>query len=139
MWWRHPPLPGFVPATMASPMLLLLSWTLLVLQPPPSSSTTYASAGIDPPVYSFQAHYAQGFFGDEKKGKKTEFDFDSLRGKVVLVANVASQCGYTKSDYSLLESLHRRFAASGKFEVLAFPCNQFGGQEPWEEEEIVVS
>lgn len=55
-------------------------------------------------------------------------------GKVVLVVNTASQCGFTPQ-YAGLEALWRRYGARG-FEVLAFPCNQFGGQEPGSADEI---
>ena len=55
-------------------------------------------------------------------------------GKVLLVVNTASKCGFTPQ-YAGLEALHRRFADRG-FEVLAFPCNQFGAQEPGDAEEI---
>jgi len=50
------------------------------------------------------------------------------RGKVLLVVNLASQCGFTPQ-YSGLQSLHSRFGDRG-LGVLGFPCNQFGGQEP---------
>jgi glutathione peroxidase len=50
------------------------------------------------------------------------------RGKVVLVVNTASQCGFTPQ-YAALEELRRRYGSRG-FEVLGFPCNQFGAQEP---------
>ncbi len=50
------------------------------------------------------------------------------KGKVLLVVNVASNCGYTKQ-YAGLEALHKELAARG-FAVLGFPCNQFGAQEP---------
>jgi glutathione peroxidase len=58
-------------------------------------------------------------------------DYD---GKAVLIVNVASKCGLTPQ-YTALEELHQRFGARG-FEVLGFPCNQFGGQEPGSAEEI---
>lgn len=55
-------------------------------------------------------------------------------GKVLLLVNVASQCGLTPQ-YRGLEELHRSFGPRG-LEVLGFPCNQFGGQEPGSEAEI---
>jgi glutathione peroxidase len=57
-----------------------------------------------------------------------------LRGKVVLVVNVASQCGLTPQ-YEGLENLQKKYADKG-FTVLGFPCNQFAGQEPGSEAEI---
>jgi glutathione peroxidase len=59
---------------------------------------------------------------------------DTWRGKVLLIVNTASRCGFTPQ-YDGLEELHRNYGARG-FEVLAFPCNQFGGQEPGTAEEI---
>lgn len=59
---------------------------------------------------------------------------EAYRGKVLLVVNVASQCGYTKQ-YAGLEALYRRHREQGLV-VLGFPCNQFGGQEPGSSEEI---
>jgi glutathione peroxidase len=55
-------------------------------------------------------------------------------GKVLLIVNVASKCGFTPQ-YTGLEALERRFAPKG-FEVLGFPCDQFGHQEPGDEAEI---
>lgn len=56
------------------------------------------------------------------------------RGKVLLIVNVASKCGFTPQ-YTDLEKIYQEFKTQG-FEVLAFPCNQFGGQEPGNSEEI---
>jgi glutathione peroxidase len=55
-------------------------------------------------------------------------------GKVLLIVNVASYCGYTKQ-YSGLEEIYKKYKDKG-FEILAFPCNQFGNQEPGSNEEI---
>jgi glutathione peroxidase len=57
-------------------------------------------------------------------------------GKVLLVVNTASKCGFT-GQYAGLEALHRKYADRG-FEVLAFPCNQFGGQEPGSDADIAA-
>ncbi|MGO0999571.1 glutathione peroxidase [Lysobacter sp. CA196] len=59
---------------------------------------------------------------------------DRYRGKVLLIVNVASKCGFTPQ-YTGLEKLERDYAARG-FEVLGFPCDQFGHQEPGNEAEI---
>ena len=64
----------------------------------------------------------------------TPFDSASLRNKVVLVVNVASRCGFTPQ-YSGLEALYQRYHAAG-LTILAFPCNQFGAQEPGDAAEI---
>ena len=61
-------------------------------------------------------------------------DLAAYRGKVTLVVNVASRCGYTPQ-YSGLEKLHLELSAKG-FAVLGFPSNDFGGQEPGTAEEI---
>lgn len=65
--------------------------------------------------------------GAEKK-------LDDYAGKVLLIVNVASQCGFTPQ-YAGLEALYRKYRDRG-FEILAFPCNQFGSQEPGNAEEI---
>jgi glutathione peroxidase len=64
----------------------------------------------------------------------SQADLSAHQGKVLLVVNVASKCGFTPQ-YEGLEALHRRYADKG-FEVLGFPCNQFGAQEPGNAEEI---
>lgn len=57
-----------------------------------------------------------------------------FRGRVLLIVNTASQCGFTPQ-YAGLEALYRSYAARG-FAVLGFPCNQFAGQEPGSAAEI---
>ena len=61
-------------------------------------------------------------------------DLDRYRGKVMLVVNTASQCGFTPQ-YKGLESVYEKLHGRG-LEILGFPCNQFGGQEPGDEKEI---
>jgi glutathione peroxidase len=56
------------------------------------------------------------------------------KGKVLLVVNVASHCGFTPQ-YQALEAVHRKYKSKG-FAVLGFPCNDFGAQEPGTAEEI---
>jgi len=75
-------------------------------------------------VYDFSAKTIDG------KTKKLA----DYKGKVLLIVNTASRCGFTPQ-YKGLEELHRRFAKRG-FAVLGFPCNQFGEQEPGAESEI---
>jgi len=71
-----------------------------------------------------------------KDDKGKTFDLASLKGKVVLVVNTASKCGFTPQ-LDDLEALYKDLRTNHKdFEILAFPCNQFGGQDPGSNEEI---
>ena len=75
-------------------------------------------------VYDFTARDIDG----------KERSLSEYRGKVLLIVNTASQCGFTYQ-YKGLETLHRKYADKG-VEVLGFPCNQFGQQEPGDANEI---
>ena len=75
-------------------------------------------------VYDFTAKTIDG----------AEQSLADYRGKALLVVNVASKCGFTPQ-YSGLEALHRKLGSRG-FEVLGFPCDQFGHQEPGDAAEI---
>ena len=69
-----------------------------------------------------------------KDSKNSDFAFSQLKGKVTLVVNVASKCGFTPQ-YKGLETLYREFKSQG-LNIIGFPCNQFGAQEPGSNEEI---
>lgn len=79
---------------------------------------------LNMPLYDFTATTL-----DQQQKPLADF-----RGQVLLIVNVASQCGFT-SQYAGLEALYRKYKDQG-FCVLGFPCNQFGHQEPGDETEI---
>lgn len=76
-------------------------------------------------IYDFEVQTMQG---ETRK-------LDSYKGKVLLIANTASKCGFTPQ-FAGLESLHEKYAERGLV-VLGFPCNQFGGQDPGSDGEIL--
>jgi len=77
-------------------------------------------------VYDFSARAIDG----------ADVSLDRWRGQALLIVNTASKCGFT-GQYAGLERLHRTFADQ-PFEVLGFPCNQFGQQEPGRAAEIAA-
>ena len=64
----------------------------------------------------------------------TRLTLDQFKGKTLLIVNTASKCGFTPQ-YQALETVYRKFRDRG-FEILGFPCNQFGKQEPGDAQEI---
>lgn len=76
-------------------------------------------------IYDFKMESAQGEM----------VDFSQYRGKVLLIVNTATGCGFTPQ-YEGLEALYEKYHDQG-LEVLDFPCNQFGHQAPGSNEEIV--
>jgi glutathione peroxidase len=85
-----------------------------------------AEEGGNPPVLDFTMKRIDG----------TEQALADYQGKVLLLVNVASECGYTPQ-YEGLQALYTRFQSKG-FEVLGFPANNFGAQEPGTDEQIAV-
>lgn len=86
-----------------------------------------AAAGKDTMTDSLHAFTMKSIDGKEKP-------LADYKGKAVLVVNTASQCGYTPQ-YAGLEELYQKYRDRG-FVVLAFPANEFGGQEPGSDPEI---
>ncbi|MFC3885253.1 glutathione peroxidase [Bacillus songklensis] len=75
-------------------------------------------------VYSYSAKTIKG----------EEVSLEQYKGKVLLIVNTASKCGFTPQ-YKGLQALYEKYKDQGVV-VLGFPCNQFGGQEPGSEQEI---
>ncbi|MDP3796915.1 MAG: glutathione peroxidase [Polaromonas sp.] len=75
-------------------------------------------------VYDFEARQING----------QDIPLSAFRGKVMLIVNTASQCGFTPQ-FGGLEELHKTYAGKG-LAVLGFPCNQFGAQDPGSDGEI---
>ncbi|CAO2827232.1 probable phospholipid hydroperoxide glutathione peroxidase [Amaranthus tricolor] len=71
-----------------------------------------------------------------KDARGNDVDLSIYKGKVLLIVNVASQCGLTNSNYTEMAKLYEKYKDKG-LEILAFPCNQFGNQEPGTNEEIM--
>ncbi|XP_031501897.1 probable phospholipid hydroperoxide glutathione peroxidase [Nymphaea colorata] len=70
-----------------------------------------------------------------KDVRGNDVELSKYKGKTLLLVNVASQCGLTDSNYKELNQLYDKYKDQG-LEILAFPCNQFGGQEPGTNEQI---
>ncbi|WOG81241.1 hypothetical protein DCAR_0100386 [Daucus carota subsp. sativus] len=77
-------------------------------------------------VYDFTVKDAMG----------KDVDLNIYKGKVLLIVNVASKCGMTNSNYTELNQLYEKYKDQG-FEILAFPCNQFGEEEPGSSDQIL--
>ena len=67
-------------------------------------------------------------------GKKVSLD--KYRGKVLVIVNVASKWGKTDVNYKQLVELHNKHSEAAGLQILGFPCNQFGGQEPGTDQEV---
>lgn len=100
-------------------MKRILIYTFIIF----SSLTAFAQQ--ESPFYTFKVKALTGV---------KEISLKEYKGKVVLVVNTASKCGFTPQ-YEGLEALYKKYKDKGLV-ILGFPCNQFGGQEPGSSEEI---
>lgn len=91
------------------------------------SSVAASEVAPSPDELAAASFYDSGLSALDAHGSKKEMS--ELAGKVTLIVNVASLCGYTDSNYKGLASVWDKYHEYG-LEILAFPCNQFGEQEP---------
>jgi glutathione peroxidase len=105
-----------------------ISMALLVM----FAATTFVQAEKKEPAESKDKHPIYSQTMKSLTGKK--IDLKKYQGKVLLMVNVASECGATPQ-YGPLQKLHQKYSQAGLV-VLGFPCNQFGAQEPGTEKEI---
>ncbi|KAJ0802342.1 putative phospholipid-hydroperoxide glutathione peroxidase [Helianthus annuus] len=85
----------------------------------------FATAATGKTIYDFTV----------KDIDRKDVPLSKFKGKVLLIVNVASQCGLTSSNYSELTQIYNKYKDQG-LEILAFPCNQFGFQEPGSNDQI---
>lgn len=91
------------------------------------ASTLKTDSGTTPAsVYDFSAVDIDG----------NKVDLERYRGHVLIIVNVASKCGYTSGHYKEFNELYEEYGETEGLRILAFPCNQFGNQEPGTNEEI---
>ncbi len=99
--------------------------TLQKMAAPSAAKATAKAITKTMPFYDFKLQSLDG----------KPVDMAKYKGKTILVVNTASKCGYTKQ-YAGLQQLHEKYAKAG-LAVLGFPANNFGGQEPGTDSEIV--
>lgn len=133
------PAPGAVslqPCSRARGAAELKVWRSRVdLNENSSGGCARAEAGVVITGYKGEGGMEKNVYGfTVKDAKGKDYSFSALKGKVTLIVNVASNCGFTPQ-YGGLEELHKKYAAKG-LAVVGFPCNQFGGQEPGTNEQI---
>ncbi|KAL3633425.1 glutathione peroxidase gpx1 [Castilleja foliolosa] len=90
-----------------------------------SFAIVYARAATDKTIHDFTVKDIDG----------TDVSLSKFKGKALLIVNVASRCGLTSSNYTELSQIYDKYKTQG-LEILAFPCNQFGFQEPGSNSEI---
>lgn len=101
--------------------LLAFSFVVLIIN---SVKSPGVESNVIKTVYDFTVKNIDG----------KDLSLSVYKGKVLLIVNVASECGFTKQ-YAGLQELYDKYKSKGLV-ILGFPCNQFGGQEPGTENEI---
>jgi glutathione peroxidase len=114
-------------------VLALLAVTTMSVSLGFFANLTFRPQGSANPMNSINTQHWYSLAAKQMDG--TSLPIESLRGRIVLVVNVASRCGFTPQ-YKQLQELHDRYSSRG-LTILAFPCNQFGGQEPGEDNQIL--
>jgi glutathione peroxidase len=105
-------------------MMIVVVLSIVVVSFSCTSETKESEKTMSENIYGFKVIDIDG----------KEVSLSDYEGKVLLIVNVASKCGYTKQ-YTGLQAIYEKYKDQG-FVVLGFPCNQFGGQEPGTEKEI---
>uniref|UniRef100_A0A0D6R791 Glutathione peroxidase n=1 Tax=Araucaria cunninghamii TaxID=56994 RepID=A0A0D6R791_ARACU len=116
---------------LLSALLLAIGFNLLYINYLPRSFSASQSQFSNSSTMTANTIY--DFTVKDIKGN--DVDLSTYKGKVLLIVNVASQCGFTNSNYKELNQLYQNYKDQ-EFEILAFPCNQFAGQEPGTNEQI---
>lgn len=134
---------SFVHFFFAGRMLLLLSllvvtsWAIQCTDS--SSDETCLAQSDEPTTFDQEKDWAKAktiyeFKARDIEGK--EVSFDRYRGHVAIIVNVASKCGLTDTNYKELVELYKKYKDTKGLRILAFPSNEFGGQEPGTAQEI---
>ncbi|XP_074028164.1 glutathione peroxidase-like [Leptinotarsa decemlineata] len=106
--------------------LCKVAFTYRALTTSPKKMTTNQNYKDAQSIYEFSA----------KDIKGNDVSLEKYRGHVCIIVNVASQCGFTKNNYAELNELYNEYSESKGLRILAFPCNQFAGEEPGDSAEI---
>lgn len=115
----------------------LLGTAMVAINLLSSPAGVAACSAAQPPVAGVDGKAATSvydFTANDIDGKPVQLG--KYRGHVLIIVNVASKCGYTEGHYKEFNQLYQEYAESKGLRILAFPCNQFGGQEPGTNAEI---
>ncbi|KAH7285120.1 hypothetical protein KP509_33G014100 [Ceratopteris richardii] len=129
LFHRSSQLPSYVSVASTSSDFTRGSYCCIPCQPYSNALEVTRVTGLN--VYAAQSIYDFTVKDIDRK----DVNLSKYKGKVLLVVNVASRCGLTTSNYTDLARLYKKLKGEN-FEILAFPCNQFAGQEPGTNQQI---